>query len=216
MTGWDTLIPTAGMTVWCVADAKEFRFNGTVWAEDVAADQAARDAAAAANDALPGLQSAVSAAQSTANTANTAAAAAQTTANSKASTAVATTSANGLMSAADKTKLNGVAVGARAVARFTGAGVLNAAGSANIASVVRQSLGRYLVTFATPMPHNDYSIIGSVQTWPEALNGTNDALTMSAAQEVRNTRSVNSVVIATGLTNQNTLLDFPNVSVAFF
>jgi trimeric autotransporter adhesin len=77
--------------------------------DQLAADSAtAVTIATAAQTVASTASSAASAAQSTANTANTAAAAAQTTANAKASTAVATISANGLMAAADKVKLDGM------------------------------------------------------------------------------------------------------------
>jgi hypothetical protein len=47
--------------------------------------------------------------------------------------------------------------GVKAFVSFTGVGSATIRGSGNIASVVRQGVGDYLVTFTTPMPNVNYS-----------------------------------------------------------
>ena len=49
----------------------------------------------------------------------------------------------------------------RAWANFNGVTTVTIAGSGNIASIVRNSVGNYTVTFTTAMPDVNYSVIGS-------------------------------------------------------
>ena len=125
----------------------------------------------------------------------------KTTWNGKASTTVVTTSANGLMSSTDKTKLDGIATGANNYTHPTGDGnshvpatgttnngkVLKAGATANSASwgnVDWSEIANKPTTF-TPTAHNHaISEVTNLQTSLDAKVNTSDVVTTATADKI--------------------------------